>query len=126
MATVINAELIEDLVELVVNRDGDGALNHVRTQIDPFLVVLFDHIQDHRFSISFIRVNIYLEIPPGQKLVLRGGREAILLVVIKSELVDGATWSHVFGSQINIILTGGCILGQKRLPWLLEFFLFTV
>ena len=112
MATVINTELIEDLVELVVNRDGDGALNHVRTQIDPFLVVLFDYIQDHRFSISFIRVNVYLEIPPGQKLVLRGGREAILLVIIKSELVDGATWSYVFGSQIDIILTLNCGFGQ--------------
>ena len=112
MATVINAELIEDLVELVVNGDGDGALNHVWTQIDPLLVALFDHIQDHRLSISFIRVNVHLEISPAQELVLRGRWEAILLVVIKSELVDGATWSHVFGSQINIILTGGCILGQ--------------
>ena len=112
MATVIDAELIEDLVELVVNRDGDGALNHVRTQIDPLLVVLFNYIQDDRFSISFVRVNIHLEIPPAQELVLRGGREAILLVVIEGELINGATWGLVFGSQVDIVLTNVCTLGQ--------------
>ena len=109
---MVDAELVEDLVELVVDRNGDGALNHVWTQIDPLLVALFDHIQDHRLSISFIRVNVYLEISPAQELVLRGGWEAILLVVIKSELVDGSAWGLVFGSQIDIILTLNCGFGQ--------------
>ena len=112
MAAVIDAELIEDLVELVVNGDGDGALNHVWTQIDPLIVALFDHIQDHRLSISFIRVNVHLEISPAQELVLRGRWEAILLVVIKGELVDGSAWGLVFGSQIDIILTLNSAFGQ--------------
>lgn len=108
MAAVIDAELIKDLVELVVNGYGDGALNHVWTQIDPLLVALFDHIQDHRLSISFIRVNVHLEISPAQELVLRGRWEAILLVVIKGELVCSSAWGLVFGSQIDIILTLNC------------------
>ena len=97
---MIDAELVEDLVELIVDRYGDGALDHVRTQIDPLLVALLDNVQDHRLSISFIGVDVDLEIPPAQELVLGRGRETVFLVVIESELVDSTTGLLVIGSQI--------------------------
>ena len=49
-------------------------------------------------------MNVDLEIPPAQELVLWRGRETIFLVVIESELVDSATGGRVLGSQIDTIL----------------------
>ena len=105
VAAVIDAELVKHLVELVVDGDGDRALDHVRTQINPLLVALLNHVQDHRLSISFTGENVDLEIPPGQELVLWSGRETVLLVVIESELVDGAAGRHVLRTQVDIVLT---------------------
>jgi len=52
VASVVQTELVQDLVELVVQGHGQGALNHVGTQINPLLEVLLDHIKDNFFSIS--------------------------------------------------------------------------
>lgn len=94
MASVVQTELVQDLVELVMKGHCQGALNHVGTQINPLLVVLFDHIKDHLFSISLTRVDVGGELLPWDKLRGRGGREAILFIVVKVELISIARFTR--------------------------------
>jgi len=61
---VVDAELVKDLVKLVMHADGHWALNHVGAKIDPLVIVLLDDVKDHLLAISFSRVDIAVEFSP--------------------------------------------------------------
>ena len=44
VAAVVNPELLQNLEELVVHAHRHRALNHVRPQVNPLFVALFNHV----------------------------------------------------------------------------------
>ena len=112
---MIDAELFKNLEEFIMDRDSNRAFDHVGTQINPFLVALFDDIENNVLSVSFSRVNVGLEVDPREDLVIGRSWEAILRVIFKIELSGGTlsrnfAWGKVIKERLvtTFVVEGEC------------------
>ncbi len=87
MAGVVQAELVQNFVEFVMEGHSKRAFEHVGAQVNPLFVVLFNHIKDNFLTISIIRVNVSTELSPGDNSFGLCCRESVLLIIVKIEFL---------------------------------------
>lgn len=75
------AEQLEDLRQVVVYKRGERVLPHIGTQVELFVFVFVAHSVQHFFWVSFVRVDVVIEVLPVYYFSLRCLRESVSLVV---------------------------------------------
>ena len=108
MAGLIQTERVQDLVHFVVQGHREWTLNHVGSQINPLLVVIFNDSIQYRLSISLIRKDIGVEFGPWHDLISRCLRESVLFIIVEEELISSAL-------TISDVGIGRLLLSDQRL-----------